>query len=249
LIGDWIMGQPYPSIEKPARSIYAFLLDFVFPPRCVQCKTLGKRICDSCAIGIPWIDAQYCPRCGLPQGAASRHPCIERTPLGFIRSAAVFSGAMRRALHALKYSSDRSLADELVRLAFPHWALPAWGFDILLPVPLGKERERSRGYNQSVLLAGALSRLVHLPVAAESLRRIRETPSQVGLSYGARRDNMAGAFRAVLVEGKQVLLVDDVCTTGATLQSCAAALLEAGAGRVGAVTLARAAAPGSSQGN
>jgi ComF family protein len=161
----------------------------------------------------------------------------------FIRSAAEFSGAVRKALHALKYTSDRSLADELIRLCAPHWLMPTWEFDILLPVPLGRARERDRGYNQARLLADALSRTVRIPVAADSLRRIRETPSQVGLTHGERRRNVDGAFRASSVEGKNVLLVDDVCTTGATLQSCAAALAEAGAGTVGALTVARAPAP------
>jgi ComF family protein len=151
---------------------------------------------------------------------------------------------MRKALHALKYSSDRTLADELIRLSHPHWTMPTWEFDILIPVPLGKQRERIRGYNQSLLLANALSRAAGIPVAVGSLRRVRETQSQVGLSYDARRTNMADAFLASRVEGKRALLVDDVCTTGATLLSCAAALVEGGACRVGAVTLARAPLPG-----
>jgi ComF family protein len=234
----------FPVPENPARSLSSLFLDFLFPPRCVYCRKTGQRICDRCAGEISWIDSHQCARCGLPRGEPRNHRCIERGHLHFIRSAAVFSGAMRKALHALKYSSDRFLADELIRLSHPHWALPTWDFDFLLPVPLGKERQRARGYNQSLLLANALSRVVHIPVAEDSLQRVRETQSQVGLSYGARKQNMADAFRASSVEGKKVLLVDDVCTTGATLQSCAAALAEAEAGRIGALTLARAPTPG-----
>jgi ComF family protein len=150
---------------------------------------------------------------------------------------------MRKALHALKYTSDRPLAEELVRLSYPHWSMPTWTFDCLVPVPLGQERERSRGYNQAGLLADALSQTTRIPLTAGSLRRTRETPSQVGLSYDERKQNMTDAFHATSVAGCKVLLVDDVCTTGATLISCAVALNEAGAERVCAVTLARAPAP------
>ena len=228
--------------EKIARPLFELFLDFFFPPQCVHCRKTGQRICIRCAETIPWIGDRRCALCGLALGESDAHHCIERGCLQFIRSAAIFSGAMRKALHALKYSSDRFLADELIRLAGPHWSLPTWDFDILVPVPLGRDRERTRGYNQSLLLAKALSRTVGLPVA-ESLHRIRETQSQVGLTYGARKENVEGAFRAPPLAGKRVLLVDDVCTTGATLLACAAALDDAGAGAVGALTLARAPAP------
>jgi competence protein ComFC len=231
------------TIETRIRPLYSSLVDLFFPPQCVYCRTIGNRICDSCAAGIPWIGSACCEACGLPGGDRCEHICIERGQLQFIRSAAVFSGPMRKALHALKYDSDRSLAALLVRLAHPHWALPAWSYDVLIPVPLGKKRERARGYNQSLLLAEALSRMVGVPVAAGSITRVRETPTQVGLSYPERKRNVADAFQATAVAGKRILLVDDVCTTGATLQSCAEALGRAGALGVGALTLARAAPP------
>jgi ComF family protein len=167
--------------------------------------------------------------------------------LRFVRSAAVFSGAIRKALHALKYSSDRTLAEQLVGRAHEHWRAPSWDFDALMPVPLGRRREQARGYNQSLLLAQALSRLVEIPVDAHSLSRVRETQSQVGLSVLARKQNTADAFRAYDVSGRKVLLVDDVCTTGATLQSCADALIQAGSPWVGALTIARAVLPAAKQ--
>ena len=232
------------SPETVARPFTALILDFFFPQRCLHCRKTGRRICRGCADAIPWIGRRGCPLCGLPSEGGGSHRCVERGRLQFIRSAAEFSGAMRKALHALKYSSDRFLADELIRLAGPHWMLPNWEFDTLVPVPLGRERERTRGYNQSLLLAGALSRSMGIPVSADVLRRVRETQSQVGLSRVERKQNMEGAFRAAPMAGRRILLVDDVCTTGATLRSCAAALAEAGAAAVGALTLARAPEPG-----
>jgi ComF family protein len=237
------MGKRFRTIEEQARPLVSAFLDFLFPPQCVYCKKIGKRICAPCAAGIAWIDSQSCPRCGLPMVSRTRHPCIDASSLEFIRSAAVFSGPVRKALHALKYDSDRSLAAQLIQLALPHWAAPIAEFDLLVPVPLGKLRERMRGYNQSSLLAEALSRRVNIPAAAGCLIRVRETPTQVGLSSGARKENVANAFLASSVRGKKVLLVDDVCTTGATLMSCAEALSRAGAERTAALTLARAVLP------
>ncbi len=246
-MGKRVMVRRYPAIEKQTRTFFSSLLDLVFPPRCVSCKTLGLRICDSCAGGISWIDENLCTRCGLPLAGIKKHACIDPSGLGFIRSAAVFSGTIRKALHALKYYSDRTLADQLVGRVQGHWNPPSWDFDILVPVPLGRKREQIRGYNQSLLLAQALSRVVGIPVDAESLTRIRETKSQVGLSVQDRKQNTANAFRASAVGNRKVLLLDDVCTTGATLQSCADALIQAGSAWVGALTIARAVLPAARQ--
>ncbi len=242
-----VMVRRYSAIEKQTRTFFSSLLDLVFPPRCVSCKALGLRICDSCAGGISWIDENLCPRCGLPLAGIRNHSCLDSAGLRFVRSAAVFSGTIRRALHALKYYSDRSLAEQLVGRAHRHWNPPFWNFDALIPVPLGRKREEKRGYNQALLLAQALSRLVEIPVDAVCLTRIRETQSQVGLSIQARKQNTANAFRASAVGNRKVLLVDDVCTTGATLQSCADALIRAGSPLVGALTIARAVLPAARQ--
>jgi ComF family protein len=234
----------FAAAGRRARSGYAALLDLLFPPLCIQCRKPGSRFCGPCAADIDWIDSDRCRFCGLPLRGASIHACIDPATLQFIRSAAVFAGPVRRALHALKYDSDRGLAAQLVDLCAPHWTVAVEAYDRMIPVPLGRRRERDRGYNQSRLLADAISRRSGVPVETGALVRIRETKSQVGMSQGERRENVAGAFSAAGVEGKSILLVDDVCTTGATLQSCADALARAGAGRVGAITLARAILPG-----
>jgi ComF family protein len=225
-------------------ALYRYILDLFFPPRCVQCHTVGRCLCAKCLARIEWIAHPLCRVCGQPLGKTTRHTCVDPLALRWIRSAAVYSGPMRRSIHALKYSADRVLATFLVELAYPHFDPPPVGFDRILPVPLSRLREKKRGYNQTVLLADALSRMTQIPVDVKSLVRFRETRSQVGLSQDERRTNVEGAFTAASVLGENVLVMDDVCTTGATLQSCAEALRSAGARSVAGLTLARAVLPG-----
>jgi ComF family protein len=163
-------------------------------------------------------------------------------PLAGLRSAAFFDGPLQSAIHKLKYKGDIILADTLaVRMA--QVELDAAGNDsLVVPVPLGEARLRSRGYNQAALLARGYADLRGLRLAPKALRRWRETGTQVGLSPAERRANVAGAFEANprLVGGQTVILVDDVCTTGATLAACAAALMAAGSRAVWGLTLSRA---------
>jgi ComF family protein len=229
--------------KKSFRFLYWYFLDLFFPPRCVQCHSIGRSICSRCFPLIEWIGPPFCSACGQPLGIAAGHTCIDTRLLRRIQSAAVFSGPMRRAIHALKYYSDRSLAHYLVDISFSHFSFHPWEADLILPVPLGSRREAQRGYNQSFLLAEALSLKTHIPLDGKCISRRRETRSQVGLSLEERKQNVENAFCASSVKSKKVLLVDDVCTTGATLQSCADSLVSAGAESVAALTLARAILP------
>jgi len=160
-----------------------------------------------------------------------------------IRSAAVFEEPLRSAIHQFKYRNGRVLAEPLALLlrdCWEHYPLPV---DVLVPVPLHKRRLQERGYNQAALLAREMGRLVSLPVVEGVLRRERETRVQVGLSARERRENVAGAFRCSdgAMRGDRVLLIDDVCTTGATLEACAVALRQQGKARmIWALTVARA---------
>jgi ComF family protein len=229
--------------KKSFRFLYWYFIDLFFPPRCVQCHSVGQPICPQCFPLIQWIGAPFCSICGQPLGTAGVHTCIDTRLLRRIQSAAVFSGPMRRSIHALKYYSDRSLAHYLVDISFSHFSSHSWEADLILPVPLGSQREAQRGYNQSFLLAEALSLKTCIPLDAKCISRRRETRSQVGLSLEERKQNVENAFSASSVKSKKVLLVDDVCTTGATLQSCASSLVSAGAESVAALTLARAILP------
>lgn len=121
------------------------------------------------------------------------------------------------------------------------WNRFALEADLLVPVPISRTRQRQRGYNQAAMLARALAENVAIPFYPQALHRVRSTPSQVGLDRNARRENVRGAFVADprWVRGKRVVVVDDVCTSGATLEACAAALYQAGAVSVWGFTLAR----------
>lgn len=154
----------------------------------------------------------------------------------------LFEGPVRTAVHRLKYRDGHALAGPLGGLLVGWWEEHPLGVDVVVPVPLHPQRLERRGYNQAALLAAVLARGVGLPLLERALVRVRNTRPQMSLGREARRANVAGAFRAVdgAVEGQRVLLVDDVCTTGATLEACADALREAGAAEVRALTLARA---------
>jgi ComF family protein len=168
------------------------------------------------------------------------HKCIDSKYIVQIRSAALFDGPIRKALHNLKYHYDPSFAWELIRIVYPLFPIQDWKIDFIVPVPLGKKREELRGYNQSNLLSQALSMLTGFPTENRVLFRIRETRSQVGLSNLQRKENIRDAFKASPVIGKRILLIDDVCTTGSTMESGAKALRESGAVAVFGISIARA---------
>ncbi len=225
------------------------LLDLFYPPRCPGCGRMGALFCDACRARVTLFVPPFCRRCGLPlpgDGLCSR---CRATPSGLdgIVAAAVFADPLRQAIHALKYENVRALADPLGALMAEAWervGLPR--ADLILPVPLHRRRLAERGYNQSALLARALGRGVGLSVDERLLARHRATIPQIGLSPRERQENVADAFTCNgRLDGQSVVVVDDVCTTGATLEACAAAVRAAGAGSVWGFTLARV-APGDS---
>lgn len=153
-------------------------------------------------------------------------------------------GPARALVHALKYGGWRVAARPMALALGSVLAARRTAVDALVPVPLGRRRLRERGHNQAACLAAILSELVEVPLAPRLLARRRETRSQTALDPAARHANVAGAFRAAdACAGWRLCLVDDVLTTGATLAACAAALAEAGAGEIGALTFARAPVP------
>jgi ComF family protein len=165
-----------------------------------------------------------------------------------IRSVVLFEGGVRQAIHRLKYRNQTVLAKPLAQLMADYWDESPMPADLLIPVPLQSARHRQRGYNQADLLARELGRIIDLPVQTTGLQRTRDTKSQMSLSVSDRVQNMREAFvyqphkrqNGSGVSGKHVLVIDDVCTTGATLEACSVSLKSAGAFDVWGFTLARA---------
>jgi ComF family protein len=169
--------------------------------------------------------------------------CLKwRLEIDGIRALFLLQGLVRQAVHQFKYNHLKALALPLAQLLAENLESKPLPVEVIIPVPLHPQRVRERGYNQSGLLARALGRLTGLPVWEDSLLRLRNTPAQVrAASADDRRSNVRGAFSChdERVREKQILILDDVCTTGATLDSCAVALRAAGASSVWGLVLAR----------
>ncbi len=189
---------------------------------------IAPPICDHCGQGID--SGVLCANCRSSTSA-----------IGGLRAAAYLDGPLRQAVHAFKYNGVRDLAGPLGEILYGAYARYTPPADILIPVPLHAGRLNWRGFNQSLLLAEELAARSGLPVTSQGLVRTRETASQVGLSAADRRKNVDGAFawRGPSIAGQRVLLIDDVCTTGATMEACAAALYAVQAASVWGLALAR----------
>jgi len=226
--------------------LYHDLLDLLFPPRCVGCDRLGVWLCERCAQCLPFLDGPVCVQCGRPLTEIGVCPICRKKSLRLdsIRSTFLFEGVVRDAVYALKYRGAYSVTAPLVGRMADYWRRHHLKGDILVPVPLHPKRERKRGYNQSILLAQELGHQLGLPVTSQLLCRVRNTVSQTKLNQQERRVNVQDAFaltKSVKLTGTRLVLIDDIATTGATLDACAKVLLEAGAEAVCAFTLARAA--------
>jgi competence protein ComFC len=221
-----------------------FGLDWLFPPVCAGCNRSGFRWCPDCQQQVKPVPEPTCQACGSPQAHPGLCPTCgaSHPPYEALRSWAVFEGPIRQALHSLKYHRNVALGDAFAHYLVEYVKKMGWQVDIVVPVPLGRQRMKERGYNQAGLLAMPVSYILHWHYLPRAIFRVRETRTQVGLSGKERRENISGAFRAVpaMVSGKAVLLMDDIATTGATLTACSDALREAGAKAVYALTLARA---------
>lgn len=218
-------------------------LDLFFPPYCVGCNRQGAIWCQDCVQEIEPISGRLCPSCGLPLTSTQQCTSCRSEKLPFqARSFAWYRGPICRALVQLKYRPDRRLSDWLANRLVEIVSNEAWPDATVVPVPLSRKKFNRRGYNQVDLIASGVARKLGRPYRASALRRIRDTRSQVGLSPDARRRNVRGAFSADgrKVRGKNILIIDDLFTTGATLLACTQALQSAGAEHVFALTAARA---------
>ena len=241
--------------------------DLLFPPACSGCQaplpaSRMPLFCPPCHHRIKWLDSPLCPGCGRPwpTGAGEDHfcgPCQQKPPhFSRARAALIYQGPIAGAIQACKYQADLAALTSLAALAHRspafirggagHAAGPqmtAWSdYDYILPIPLHLQRLRQRGFNQALLLARALFPGQRKKICFDILCRHRWTDPQTGMSGGQRRKNLQNAF-AVTAPGKikkcRLLLVDDVFTTGTTVNECARVLRAAGAAEVAVFTLAR----------
>jgi ComF family protein len=222
---------------------------WLLPAACLLCDApIASRdgdalVCAVCRSRWRAVPGPLCDRCGQPAfGGLACRICANWGPgLRRVRSAVWLDESARLAVHRLKYEGWWRVAESLAEAM--RGLEPLTGRVSLIPVPLGARRVRERGYNQSERIATELARRIGAPVRTDLLRRTRETGTQTALTPEARRANLAGAFTAGNVRGLEVVLVDDVFTTGATLGSAAEALAAAGAASVDGVTFARALEP------
>jgi len=218
-------------------TFWELLLNFFFPLQCVNCGRMlaadnKERVCGDC-----WSRIIYLNR-----------PIDIRLSLEGIWSVAVYEGVVKELIHQFKYKEKKYLANPLGKLLvdFVEEYLEEERFDYIIPIPLEKARQKKRGYNQAELLARVLGEAVNKPIFTNLVERRKKTKPQFGLNREERFENLSGAFEisksrkedVATIAGKTVLLLDDLATTGATLNECARALKEAGVSEVYGLVLA-----------
>jgi ComF family protein len=230
-------------------------LDLMLPPSCMGCDSLaatGFTLCAGCFNACQFITAPFCRRCGVPFaytrqfGPKGTCPgCVQHPPrFGAARAAMVYDTSSRGLVLAFKYEGRTELARLFAPMLARAGAALLAQADLLVPVPLHPSRLRARGYNQAALLAQALARLCTVPAVVDGLQRSRRTPPMSDLGQAEREAMMRGAIRvtpgrAQRLDGARIVLVDDVLTSGATSNACAAALMDAGAIGVDVLAVAR----------
>lgn len=232
------------------------VLDFLFPPLCHVCRSFipdaGElHICSRCRERLPLVKPPLCTLCGIPFiGAGANHLCGECQihPPHYERAMAhlLYEESARDLIHHFKYSHKTHLRRPLALLALEGLSefITGQAPDIIIPVPLHRSRLRSRGFNQAVLLGELFSSRLSVPMLADGLTRTRQTEPQIDLSAEDRKNNVKGAFAVKKmgdISEKRILLLDDVMTTGSTVNECAKVLKKAGAASVVVVTVARTA--------
>ncbi len=219
-------------------------LDWIYPPECASCDEPGFRICKVCEDKITYLEGSFCRRCGEPirNGLPLCEVCqINLPPYTALRSLAWYDGVIRACIQDLKYNQNQGLGVWFAVRLSALFKAEGWHADFVVPVPLSKLRMKERGYNQAALIARSLAASLQLPYKPYGLIRPVDTRSQVGLSAEQRHQNVAGAFKAepAVVRDKSILVIDDVMTTGATLNAVSHTLFGVGAKAVYCLTVAR----------
>jgi ComF family protein len=238
------------AIKALVRSI----IDFCFPALCLLCRKFlstpaEQHVCAACLDAFPFIRGVLCPRCGIPfvSQEGSDHlcsRCISKTPFyDSARSIGVYAGVLRHAIHQFKYDHRSLLSVPLGAMLSEQGraVLKTHEYDVIMPVLLHPRRVRQRGFNQSLSLARTVAQAWGIAIEREGLKRTRWTDPQTMLPEKDRVRNVRGAFayQGQGVTRKTVLLIDDVYTSGSTVNECAKVLKKQGAGRVDVLTLAR----------
>lgn len=243
-------------MDKGLRKIIWFsLLDFFFPSVCRICNgplNGAKWVCCECMERIITTSPPYCDLCGFPLPPSFSNTtrplckdCRKRTPHFYkARSVAIYDGVMRECIHLLKYEKKMALSRPLGKMMADliKGYISKEEFDLIVPVPLHHKKKKERGFNQAELLSNEVGKTVGVPVNAKDLIKHRSTPSQTDLSKKQRITNVKNSFRIRQKDPffyKRILLIDDVFTTGATINECSKVLLLADAKSVFALTLAR----------
>ncbi len=212
------------------------VLDFLFTPRCVGCQREGSYLCGPCLDGARPLDVAYNPDTAMAGALPAEPGALEG-----VVSCFVMEGTTREAVHHLKYRGLRAIAQVMGTLMAERARRSGVVADTVVPVPLHRKRLRERGYNQAELLARHVANGLDLPADAEAAQRVSHgTPQARSSGVDDRWAAVQGAFEAARrLDGRRVLLVDDVYTTGATLETCGRALKDAGAVSVWGLTFAR----------
>ena len=223
------------------------LLDLCFPPHCAGCKRSGHILCSTCYASIQLLSPPFCKHCHTPLGSANACKKCAYRQLQFsgLRIVGAYQEPLRSYILALKNHGNKRLAQPLGALLVQTYKQTSLATDIIIPVPLHAQRQQRRGYNQAQLLAEVCATELGLPLHPSLLTRVRDTATQKGLLRHERQQNVAGAFllnakdNVGVLSKRNILLIDDVCTTGATLEACATPLFAAGANTVWGLVLAR----------
>jgi len=223
----------------------SLVIDLFLPADCKVCKGPleynESYICNRCLSRIEQIQPPFCNRCGKPCKTTFCSECQKkRRYFKRAREYGVFEGVLKEAIHIFKYEKKEGISNALGDLMCRTLDNLSWNVDYIVPVPLHKKKERERGFNQTRLLAEFIKRKRNIPLFDGLIKKIN-TPSQVGLSYEERRKNLVDSFslrNKEKIKDKSILLIDDVMTTGTTVDECSKILMEGGAKDVFVLCLA-----------
>lgn len=234
------MRRAIRNVKRKIIRLDELFLDLLYPPRCIVCDKVissEETVCPACRKKIRFVQEPACMKCGKPLLDGRKEFCgdCERKTHYFVqgKSLWLYESEMKRSIYRFKYQNKREYAKGYAREIanrYGHW-VGVKNIQAIVPIPLHKKKQKKRGYNQAQILAKELGRIWGLPVYANLLIRIRDTKPQKTLNDAERKNNLKKAFKTTenIVQLKHILLIDDIYTTGSTLDAAAEALLAAGA--------------------